>query len=178
MCVFVGILSVCSCLSSCHFSGSVKPNIIESRCALSRTTHYGLNEIKMCCLPSGWDMEASRKWSWSFQFFGLWTPCLFLSSGLHMAAVTGRPFSLQNRRAEWKQLHPGPSGIHAENETIKCLRTEDRFLNVWKLRCVHRRVLSALLDSLMQNLFFFYFGGGLLWGSGVWSLCWEINWLK
>lgn len=24
------------------------------------------------------------------------------------------PFSLQNRRAEWKQLHLGPSGIHAE----------------------------------------------------------------
>lgn len=24
------------------------------------------------------------------------------------------PFSLQNRQAEWKQLHSGPSGIHAE----------------------------------------------------------------
>lgn len=47
----------------------------------------------------------------------------------------------------------GPLWDPCRNETIKCLRTEDRFLNVWKLRCVHRRVLSALLDLLIQRLF-------------------------
>lgn len=51
----------------------------------------------------------------------------------------------------------GPLWDPCRNQPIKCLRTEDRFLNVRKLRRVHRRVLSAALGFANTKMFFFPF---------------------
>lgn len=51
----------------------------------------------------------------------------------------------------------GPLWDRRRNQPIKCLRTEDRFLNVLKLRRVHRRVLSAALGLTRTKMLFFLF---------------------
>ena len=85
-------------------------------------------------------------------------PCLFLSNRLHMAAVTGLParlpafLSLQNRRAEWKQLHSGPSGIHAEMKRSNASGPRTDFLMCESCAVFTDVFCLHFLDLLIQRL--------------------------
>ena len=97
-------------------------------------------------------------------------PCLFLSNRLHMAAVTGLParlpafLSLQNRRAEWKQLHSGPSGIHAEMKRSNASGPRTDFLMCESCAVFTDVFCLHFLDLLIQRLspLFLHIGVGLL----------------
>ena len=100
-----------------------------------------------------------------------------------MAAVTAPPRRLspprQNRWAEWKQLQPGPFGIHAEMKLSNASGPRTDFLMCESCAVFTDMFCLHFWTSLTQRLSLLFSlhwrGGG---GGGCWSFCLEINWLK
>lgn len=83
-------------------------------------TYYGHAEIRLCCLHVRFGVKygGQQKAVMVIVVETLaFRPLLVFKQQTSYGCrdrPAGLPFSLQNRQAEWKQLHSGPSGIHAE----------------------------------------------------------------